>query len=339
MSTTSYEDQQKSLAAFLDTPSQDFNERALSLFSSQIQTNAPYRAYCQSLQPDPLSITDWRQIPALPCDAFKYEPPVFCRPITDSTRHFLSSGTTTEQRSTHHFFETESYTKSILAGWNFAQLPRISAPYFLFQKPSLLPHSSLGFMFETLAKEGRATWLIADDGQINPHPLIEATKPLLLFSTAIGLLQLFQNFPDLPPLPKGSWVFQTGGYKGLASKTDPRALYGLIEKHLGVAPGKVINEYGMTELSSQAYSIGENTPHLCPPWLRFRIINPETGQEQPTGEEGYLCLYDLANLGSALAIRTQDIASAIDDDHFLLQGRDPHALPRGCSRTSSLNRS
>jgi hypothetical protein len=40
----------------------------------------------------------------------------------------------------------------------------------------------------------------------------------------------------------------------------------------------------------------------------------------------------LANLWSVLAVQTQDLAVAIGDNGFLLLGRDPTAIARGCSR-------
>jgi hypothetical protein len=45
-----------------------------------------------------------------------------------------------------------------------------------------------------------------------------------------------------------------------------------------------------------------------------------------------LRIIDLANLWSVLAVLTQDLAIAQPDGGFLLLGRDPEALPRGCSR-------
>jgi hypothetical protein len=46
-----------------------------------------------------------------------------------------------------------------------------------------------------------------------------------------------------------------------------------------------------------------------------------------------LRLFDLANLGSVLAIQTQDLAVRRGMG-FELLGRDPHAIPRGCSRSA-----
>jgi hypothetical protein len=90
----------------------------------------------------------------------------------------------------------------------------------------------------------------------------------------------------------------------------------------------------MTELSSQCYAIGPDAVFSCPPWMRMQVIDPATNQPLPPGRPGYLVLYDLANLDSVLAIRTRDFATAIDQSCFHLLGRDPGALPRGCSRAS-----
>jgi hypothetical protein len=47
---------------------------------------------------------------------------------------------------------------------------------------------------------------------------------------------------------------------------------------------------------------------------------------------GYLEIIDLANLDSVAAIRTQDFATALGEREFILHGRDPGAIARGCSR-------
>jgi len=88
----------------------------------------------------------------------------------------------------------------------------------------------------------------------------------------------------------------------------------------------------MTELSSQFYSRGLGQPHLAPPWLRFLVIDPKTNREASSGEIGLLRVFDLANFWSVLAVQTQDLAVAKGEEGFLLLGRDPAALPRGCSR-------
>jgi hypothetical protein len=63
------------------------------------------------------------------------------------------------------------------------------------------------------------------------------------------------------------------------------------------------------------------------------VIDPETGGEAAMGETGVLRIFDLANLGSVLAVETRDLAVRRERG-FELLGRDPAALPRGCSRAA-----
>ncbi len=90
----------------------------------------------------------------------------------------------------------------------------------------------------------------------------------------------------------------------------------------------------MSELSSQAYDrkVGTDTPRLLqfPPWARAIIISAETGQAVGEGETGLVRIYDLANVGSVLAIQTEDLATRLDPG-FELMGRGALAEPRGCS--------
>ena len=90
----------------------------------------------------------------------------------------------------------------------------------------------------------------------------------------------------------------------------------------------------MTELSTPFYTRGLGRPHAGPPWARALVIDPETGHPAAPGETGVVRLFDLANLGSVLAIQTQDLAVGREDGTFELLGRDPAALPRGCSRAA-----
>ena len=137
----------------------------------------------------------------------------------------------------------------------------------------------------------------------------------------------------------------TGGSKGLRTAVDPAALARAIEERLGVPPGRQVEEYGMTELSSQAYTgalragLGEDdagTGFHAPPWTRTRIVDPLTGVDLPTGELGALVHWDLANRGSALAVQTSDVGARAAGGTFLLRGREPGAEARGCSLAADL---
>jgi hypothetical protein len=134
-------------------------------------------------------------------------------------------------------------------------------------------------------------------------------------------------------LSAGSSAMETGGYKG-SGRTIARAdLYALFGDKLGITPADIYNEYGMTELSSQFYARGPQGLHRGPFWARAVVADPVTLEEVGEGEKGIVLIYDAANVGSVVGIRTQDLAIK-RGDAFELLGRDPSALPRGCSRAA-----
>ncbi|MFD0894824.1 hypothetical protein KBB96_04595 [Luteolibacter ambystomatis] len=316
-----------------------FDEMALKVFRHQFELNAPYRRYSSALGRTPETLTGWQEIPAVPTDAFKLtRHPLRCFPAGAVQAVFRTSGTTRDIRGEHAFEDLTLYETSIIRGWERIGLPVPVNPWFLSQSPADAPDSSLVHMFGTLqqahAPLARDRWLIDSTGRIDPAPLAEAVakgEPITLFSTALGLLRMIESRQAVP-LPPGSWIFETGGYKGVKVELEPAAFRALVAERFAIKPSKLLNEYGMTELSSPFYAWNGETAHRGSPWTRIRVIDPETGRIASPGEPGYLEVVDLANLGSVAAIRTQDLAIATGENSFTLLGRDPAALPRGCSR-------
>jgi hypothetical protein len=133
---------------------------------------------------------------------------------------------------------------------------------------------------------------------------------------------------------------ETGGYKNRSRVLRKSELHGLITAYLGVPPEKILCEYGMSELSSQAYDLDPLTSSSAarcfrfPPWARVQMISPETGREVAEGESGLVKVFDLANVFSVLAIQTEDLAVRRGGG-FELIGRAELAEPRGCSLMNS----
>ena len=312
-----------------------FAQAATAVFQHQYEHNTPYRRYwdARGIAP-PADGFDWRTAPALPTDCFKettLPPRAF---PSGETRHvFLTSGTTREIRGRHEFATLELYETSIREGWHQLGLPAIDNPWFLAPPASTTPESSLGHMFATLGDGFEGRWLLDENGTPNIPPLAAATTRVSLFSTSIALFRLMQEHPPIP-LPPGSWIFETGGPKGLSITLDPIEFHDEIARFFSIPPARVLNEYSMTELSSQFYRWSGETSHRGPHWTRIRVVDPETNRLAADGQPGYLEIIDLANLGSVAAIRTQDLAIATGENAFQLLGRDPAALPRGCSRAA-----
>ncbi len=318
-----------------------FRQLACAIHDFQFRQNHPYARYCHALGATD-AVEDWREIPAVPQQAFKHAD-LRAFPKHETIATFHTSGTTGEGTGRHHFRSLSLYESALRAGWQFAGLPLSRSHFILIPPPAAAPQSSLSHMMGALAElSSEQVWLasIANGAMKIELDLLaervrQAREPVVLLGTALAFLHLFEQLGDRRlELPRGSIAFETGGYKGSGRNLAKADLYALFEKHLGLPPDAIWNEYGMTELSSQCYARGLGETHQAPPWLRALIIDPETGEEAAPGTVGALRLIDLANVGSVLAVQTQDLARRIDDDRFELLGRDPAALPRGCSRAA-----
>jgi hypothetical protein len=343
-----------------------FNELAHELFSLQRQHNLPYKAFCEARGVSPKTIRTWQQIPAVPASAFK-EFELSCLPPEERTSVFHSSGTTGESRS-RHFHNQESlaiYGESVLR-WFEPNVLQSKSPkrrvLCLTPPPSAAPHSSLVHMFELVRREfggadsaflGRLNH--SGDWQIDFAKAVTVLEQameqrLLLLGTAFNFVHLLDYLAEQKlryRLSPGSTVMETGGYKGRSRALDKEQLHALLAQFLGIAPQNIVCEYGMSELSSQAYDsltgagpLEHATPvrkfatqerrFRFPHWARCRIISPESGQEVLLGQTGLIQVFDLANVYSVLAIQTEDLATRWREG-FEIQGRAALAEPRGCS--------
>ena len=355
-----------SLGSTLGAGEVDFETQARQLFALQFEHNAPYCRWCEARGVRPATVAHWTGIPAAPTSAFK-EFDFSCLPVEDRTTVFHSSGTT-GQRPSRHFHNAESlalYEASLLRWfgahfqWPIAdcQLAILTPP------PAEAPHSSLVHMFEAIrrevgqdglafvgkvAKEG--AWALDVEAALKRLRAAGRTgPPLLMLGTAFSFVHLLDCLAEQDrrfELPPGSCALETGGYKGRSRSMPKPALHALISQRLGIPPSQIVCEYGMSELSSQAYDSAiapsRSTPHATrntqhasrvftfPPWARVQIVSPETGSEVAEGETGLIRVFDLANVYSVMAIQTEDLGIRRGDG-FVLVGRAVEAEPRGCS--------
>ncbi|HEX4645357.1 MAG TPA: hypothetical protein VH598_07085, partial [Verrucomicrobiae bacterium] len=215
------------------------------------------------------------------------------------------------------------------------------------------PHSSLVHMFETIAREfalddsifmgftdHNGDWSLDLDKTITRlTETVAADRSVMLMGTAFNFVHLLdfiaQNKRPIK-LPADSRILETGGYKGRSRVLPKAELHALVTEWLGVPRSGIVCEYGMSELSSQAYdrpASSERRIFRFPPWARARIVSPETGREVGEGETGLIRIFDLANVRSVMAIQTEDLGVKRGDG-FELIGRAVQAGPRGCSLMS-----
>jgi len=338
----------RSLAPENPASEEEFNRLALALFPFQREAVPVYRAVCERRKASPETVQHWSQIPSMPTSAFKeYE--ISSIPAEERTCVFHSSSTTGQVPSRHfHSAESLSLYEASLLPWFqrhfFATQP---APMkLLFLTPEMAPHSSLVHMFVTVRRHfgtpaSAFTGGIGADGSWNldlertlaiVREAVGENQPLGLLGTAfsfVGLLDYLRFAGKRFALPKGSRIMETGGYKGRKRAMSKAQLRKIFSKFLGVPASNVLGEYGMSELSSQAYDAAAGIFHF-PPWARAQVISPESGAEVAEGETGLLRVFDLANIGSVMAVQTEDLATRRGNG-FALLGRAAFAESRGCS--------
>ena len=314
----------------------EFDRIAREVFSFQYARNGPYQAFCERMGRTPATVTHWTGIPAAPARAFK-EMTLTCFPVAETVAEFHTSGTT-QARAGRHLFRTlalyEAAIRPNFAGHllpDGARLPmRVLTP-----SPANAPRSSLSHMMGVVLRD------FGGPGSAFVNQVAPTDQPVFLLGTAFEFLSLFDQGVQLH-LPAGSRAMETGGFKGRTREISKPELHALFEKQLGIPATHVVNEYGMTELSTQFYdeTLRRGRPtdvKIPPPWARVIVVAPQTGTEAAHGERGLLRIFDLANLWSVLCVQTEDWGAVTDDGGFLILGRATGAEPRGCSlNTESL---
>lgn len=364
-----------------------FGELAVELFALQFAAVPVYRRLCEGRGVTPGLVRRWDQIPPIPTAAFK-SAEITSLESEERVATFHSSGTTGHACSRHHHSRDslEIYETSLLTSFEHLFLRSVDDAHqtvgggggdesdrmdflILTPPPERAPHSSLVHMFQAVRREfgtcdstftgildGDGGWTLDLDWTVETlKKSARASRPLVVLGTAFSFVHLIDHCASQSirfSLPEGSRALETGGYKG-RSRTVPRAeLHEQITRSLGVPGARIVCEYGMSELSSQAYACpmradsrsasggniaGENESSRTsprhfrfPPWARARLVSPETLQPVAEGETGLIQVFDLANVRSVLALQTEDLGVRRGDG-FELLGRAPQAEPRGCS--------
>jgi hypothetical protein len=343
------------LAAAIDAwragaPAPDFESWALRLFAHQFERNVPYRAFCERRGITPATVACADDVPAVPTAAFRHVD-LACGPAEAT---FVTSGTTRpELRGRHVVPHLALYRSSALATFERFVLPDgFRLPCLcLVPSPELRADSSLvrmcAWVGESLAAD--IAWLVGPDG-VDVERVLAALAmrerggdAILLVGVTAAFARIFEACRARGRtfrLGPASRVVDTGGAKGLARPLSRAAFLRECWTVLGIPGYYCVNEYGMTELCSQRYdSALDDRFHgrgltarrlVAPPWLRTRVLDPDTLAPVKDGEAGLLCHHDLANAGSVSVVLTEDIGRAVGPDGIELLGRAPGAPPRGC---------
>lgn len=332
----------------------EFRQACLETFRYQYQNIEIYRKFVGYLNIDPQTVDAVEKIPFLPIEMFKNHV------VTDTNlpaeKYFQSSGTTQLNRSKHYIADFNLYEESIYRSFStFIGAPEDYIFLGLLPNYSENPHSSLIYMVDFLMKKSGKP----EDGYFlyNHAELFDLlsqlslqNKKVILFGVSFALLD-FLDFCKTPPQNHSNTqilnnsntltVIETGGMKGRKEEMTKDELLKILQN--GFRTDKIFSEYSMTELLSQAYSMGENI-YETPSWMRILVRNTEDPFSYvEAGRTGALNIIDLANRHSCSFIATQDLGKTVNgfeiasstlflrNDKFQVLGRIDHSDIRGCS--------
>ena len=321
-----------------------FEKIALKVFRFQYDNNVVYREFCQYLKVEKHEVKSVQKIPFLPIQFFKSHDVLSSKEKIQET--FTSSGTTGMTTSRHLVTDITLYEESYRKA--FSQFYGNIENYAVL---ALLP--------SYLDREGSSLIYMVDDLiQLSNHPesgfylnnydellnkLIELEKTgqdVILIGVTYALLDLIDKIDErkqntaLPQFPLwglggNSIIMETGGMKGRRKEMIREELHDLLCKGFGV--DAIHSEYGMTELLSQAYSLGHGV-FECTNWMQILIRDTEDALSYvETGKTGGINVIDLANINSCSFIATQDLGKKKPNNSFEVLGRFDNSDIRGCN--------
>ena len=191
--------------------------------------------------------------------------------------------------------------------------------------------SSLIYMVDHLIKRSKSAksgFYLSNLEELttNLTELDKIGKKVLLIGVSYALLDLISKSRFKL---KNTIIMETGGMKGRRKEMVREELHELLCTGFGVQ--QIHSEYGMTELLSQAYSMGKGV-FQTPQWMKVLIRDTEDPFSLVENKQiGGINVVDLANINSCSFIATQDLGRKTGKDQFEVLGRFDHSDIRGCN--------
>ena len=315
---------------FTISSQKQFEKIALQTFRFQYENNLVYHEFCGFLKTDVRKVKSLKQIPFLPIQFFKSHSVVSNTNPIQAT--FTSSGTTGMITSKHLVTDTSVYKESYRRG--FSQFYGNIEDYAVL---ALLP--------SYLEREGSSLiYMVEDLIQLSDHPesgfylhnhdeliakliaLDQAGQNVILIGVTFALLDLIEKHQFQL---QHTIIMETGGMKGKRKEMIREELHEQLCQGFGVTA--IHSEYGMTELLSQAYSLGEGV-FECPSWMQILVRDTEDALTYiQNGKTGGINVIDLANINSCSFIATQDLGKKNPNNSFEVLGRFDNSDIRGCN--------
>ncbi|WP_223560107.1 acyl transferase [Chryseobacterium lathyri] len=313
---------------------QNFLDASLTAFRYQYENVEIYRKFVDFLKINPDEVHSLEKIPFLPIEMFKNHQ--ILDKNTSADLFFQSSGTTQMNLSKHFIADPAVYEESIYK--SFEQF--IGKPedfIFLGLLPSYLEkqNSSLIYMVDYLMKKSAKPengYFLYNHSELFQLLNTLKDKKVILFGVSFALLDFLDSVESQNLSVSRSQnltIIETGGMKGRKEEMTKDELLRILQN--GFKTEKIYSEYSMTELLSQAYSLGNNE-YKCPNWMKILVRNAEDPfSYEKEGRTGAINIIDLANIHSCCFIATQDLGKTLPEDKFQVLGRIDHSDIRGCS--------
>lgn len=307
----------------------NFERVALEVFRYQYEYCDIYRQYCDALHRGVQQVKSLEEVPFLPISFFKTHT-VLTVPDLPSL-FFESSGTTGESTSRHYIANHEVYERSLLDGFRqFYGDPKDWVILALLPSYLERKNASLVYMAKTLMAHSTHP----ENGfYINEWEQLSETikgceqrgQKVLLLGVTFALL----DFAAAYPMPLHyTTVMETGGMKGRRQEMTRAEVHAILKQQWKL--DVIHSEYGMTELLSQAYSMG-NGLFKSTDTMRVMVRDINDPLEVMASGNGVINVVDLANIYSCSFIATEDLGRIGADGSFEVLGRMDHSLLRGCS--------
>lgn len=302
-----------------------FSKCALELFRYQAGRCEPYRRYIELLGINPAEVNTIEDIPFLPIELFKSSD-VYCGEESPEII-FTSSNTGSTQPSRHMMASLKTYREAFTRA--FEQFYGKAEEWSIY---GLLPNyleregSSLVYMVDRLIKRCGSGGFYLNNYEQLIHDIKSDPKPKILLGVSYALWDVAEKYA---PKLEDTIIMETGGMKGRREELSKSELHKILCEGFGVEA--IHSEYGMAELTSQAYSKGGGI-FYAPNWMRVMVrdVN-DPFDHAPQGMRGGIDIIDLANLSSCAFIQTQDIGRVLSDGGFMVEGRIAGSDIRGCN--------
>ncbi|MDC8002222.1 acyl transferase [Aequorivita todarodis] len=307
----------------------EFQRLAIEVFRFQHENVRVYRNFCNLLNTQISEVKTIAEIPFLPIQFFKSHKILAENSVEETV--FTSSGTTGSINSRHYVSDIGLYETSFLKAFesNYGKTENF---VILALLPSYLERegSSLIYMVEKLIEKSNnphsGFYLYEMDALIEKLAFLESNNQrTILIGVSYALLDLIEKTGFQL---KNTIVMETGGMKGRRKEMIREELHEILKTGFGVH--KIHSEYGMTELLSQAYSVGDGL-FSCPPWMKVVTRDTEDALSYTFERTGGINVIDLANLYSCSFIATQDLGKTFADGTFEVLGRFDFSDIRGCN--------